>query len=136
MNARAVVRRVALIVSGLTLIVIAAIAIPFPRLVAAHYAVSLADRASYSEFRAVFVGAWIGIGAVMLVAARRRDLPILGDLCGALVLCIAGGRALGFVLDGTLEGRFVLAFAAELASGLAIVLSGPGRAASRSASSG
>ena len=136
MNRRALVRRVALIVSGLTLLVIAAVAVPFPRLVAAHYGVSLADRSSYSEFRAVFVGCWIGLGGLMLVAARRRDLPILGDLCGGIVLCIAGGRALSFVLDGTLEGRFVLAFAAELASGLAIALSAPAKEASRSASSG
>ncbi len=129
MNRRALVRRVALIVSGLTLLVIAAIAIPFPRLVAAHYGVSLADRSSYSEFRAVFIGAWIGIGTLMLVAARRRDLPILGNLCAVLILCIAGGRALSFVLDGTVEGRFVLAFAAELASGLAIALSVPAKEA-------
>jgi hypothetical protein len=135
-HARAVVRRVALIVSGLTLVVIGLIAIPFPGLVANHYAISLADRSSYSEFRAVFVGAWIGLGSLMLVAARRRDVPLLGDLCAVVILCIAGGRALSFVLDGTLEGRFLLAFAAELASGLAIALSGPGRAASRSASSG
>src|SRR5690348_15046852 len=125
MKASAVVRRIALIVSGLTLLVIAAVAIPFPRAVAGYYGLSLAERSSYNEFRAVFVGFWIGQGTLMLVAARRRDLPILGNLCALLILCQAGGRALSFVLDGTLEGRFVLAFVAELIAGLAIVLTRP-----------
>jgi hypothetical protein len=127
MNARAVVRRLALVASGLTLLFIAAIAIPFPRLVAAHYGLSLAEPSSFNEFRAVFVGFWIGQGTLMLVAARRRDLPILGDLCALLILCQAGGRALSFVVDGTIEGRFVLAFVAELVAGLAIVLTRPKR---------
>jgi hypothetical protein len=118
---RALVRRIALAVSGLTLLVVALAAIVAPRVVAAHYGVSLEHKESYSEFRTVFVGCWLGQAALMLVAARRKDLPLLGDLSATLILCQAGGRALSFALDGTLEARFFVAFLAELTAG-AIIL--------------
>jgi hypothetical protein len=111
--------------SGLTLIIIALVAIPLPRVVAEGYGLTLEHKQSFNEFRAVFVGFWIGQGALMLVAARRRDLPLLGDLCAMLILCQAGGRALSFALDATLEPRFLLAFAAEVLAAAVILACRP-----------
>ena len=124
MKLAAIVRSAALYVSAATLVVISLTALVSPDLVARSYGLHLAHE-TMSEFRAVFVGGFLGQAVVMALAARRRDVPLLGDACGVLILAQALGRALSFGLDGTLEPRFVLAFAAELAAGLAVVFTRP-----------
>ncbi|GEM_PF-5723901 len=79
-------RRVALVLSGLAVILIALVAIPFPNRVAEYYGLTLGTPSSFNEFRAVFIGFWIGQGTTMRVAARSTDVPLLGNLCALLIL--------------------------------------------------
>ena len=74
------------------------------------------------------IGAWAiptSQGVLMIAASRRPELPILARLAALLILCQAAGRALSFFLDGTFAPRFVLAFLAELAAGIAVLAPWP-----------
>jgi hypothetical protein len=65
----------------------------------------------YSQFFAVYVGVRLAIAGLALLAARRGDQPILGDLTAL------------FILAQPL-GRLVAAFAIGLPQGLLLVVSG------------
>jgi hypothetical protein len=48
-------------------------------------------------------------------------VPLLGDVCGVMLLCQALGRAASFALDGRPSWPFVAAFVAELSGALTIL---------------
>ena len=93
-------RRLVLGGSGVLFGVIALFAIVAPRAVAARYAYGLDSVDSFNEFRAIFVGFWLALAAMMITAARRPDVRLLGDLCGWALVLQAAGRALSVALDG------------------------------------
>jgi hypothetical protein len=124
------IRRGLLVLSGLTFLSIAAGALVAPHLVAPRYGYSLQGVESFNEFRAVFVGFWTGLGITLLTASRRTDVPLLGDLCGLMILLQSLARAVSFVIDGIPAPTFVGAFALELITGASILLLRPREMAS------
>ncbi len=114
-------RTLALGGAGLTFGTIGVLALAWPTRVAQEYGLSLPGIEGLNEFRAVYTGFWISLCIAMITAARRPDVPLLGDVCGGMLLCQALGRLVSFVLDGTPKPTFVAAFFAELASAITIL---------------
>lgn len=108
--------------SGLTFLCIALAALAFPRAVAAQYGYPLDRPEAFNEFRAVFTGFWLGLAAAMLTAARKPELPLLGDLCGLMIGLQGLGRVLSLALDGFSSARFAAAAALELGTAALILL--------------
>jgi hypothetical protein len=115
-------RRMVLGGSGVLFGVIALLATVAPRIVAGRYAYGLESVDSFNQFRAVFVGFWSALALIMITAARRPDLRLLGDLCGWALVLQAAGRASSFALDGLPSATFIGAFALELISGAVVLL--------------
>jgi hypothetical protein len=70
----------------------------------------------HNEFRAVYMGFWIGLTVLCFVAAWKIDMPILGDIAALMVLLQALGRLLSFVMDGKPSKLFIIVFFLELTS--------------------
>ena len=125
MTARDRIRALFLVGSGMTFGSIGVIALIAPRAVAKAYGIDLARVETWNEFRAVFSGFWIALLILFVTAARRRDLPLLGDLCAAILLLQAAGRALSFALDGIPAAQVLGAFGAEVLAGVMILACRP-----------
>ncbi len=121
MDARRAVRRLVLVGSGLLFPAVAILSLVAPHAVAAQYAVTLDSVDASNQFRAVYFGFWIGLGVLMITAAVRDDLPVLGRLAAVLLLSQAAGRALSLVLDGLPSGRFAGAMVLEAVAGIALM---------------
>ncbi len=115
-------RTLSLVLSGLTFAVIAVAGTFAPRAVAQAYALSLVGVDGLNQFRAVFLGFWSSLAIAMLTAARKPEVPLLGDVCGLMLLLQATGRAVSMVLDGRPSIQFVGAFLGELAAAILILL--------------
>jgi hypothetical protein len=111
--------------SGLTFGTIGVLALFFPRAVAKAYGIDLARVETWNEFRAVFTGFWIALLLLFFAAIKRKDVPILGNLCAAALLLQASGRALSFALDGIPPPPVIAAFVAEVISGVVILAARP-----------
>lgn len=107
--------------SGLTFGTIGLIALVAPRAVAKAYGIDLARVETWNEFRAVFTGFWLALLLMFFSAIRRKDIPLLGNLCAAALLFQAAGRALSFALDGIPAPPVVAAFVAEVLAGVMIL---------------
>lgn len=118
-------RRVVLAGSGLIFALIAAAAIARPRLVAARYGLTLDGVEGFNEFRAVFVGFWLALAAMLLVAARRQAPTILGDLCGLALFLQAAGRLLSLAVDGVPRSDFLAAMMGEALAGIVVLAARP-----------
>lgn len=125
MTARERIRALFLVGSGLTFGTIGLIALIAPRAVAKAYGIDLARVETWNEFRAVFTGFWIALLLLYVTAARRRDIPLLGNLGAAILLLQAAGRALSFALDGIPAPPVLGAFVAEVAAGVIILACRP-----------
>jgi hypothetical protein len=121
MNIGFALRRISLAASGLTFGTIALVGAAAPHAVARVYGLSLVGTDGLSEFRAIFLGFWISLCVAMVAAARRGAPPLLGDVCGLMVLLQALGRVWSVVADGPPSGRFVAALLAELFAGVCIL---------------
>lgn len=122
------VRRLVLAGSGFTFGVIALLAIVSPDRVAARYGLRLDGIEAHNEFRAIFVGFWLALAAMLLTAARRPELVLLGDLCGLALLLQAAGRLLSVAVDGVPRGEFLTAMVGEAIAGAAVLALRPPRA--------
>lgn len=71
-----------------------------------------------NEFRAVYIGFWIGLTILFFTAAKRLQLAVLGDLALLLVFLQSLGRLLSFALDGIPDKRFVIVFFLEFGTSL------------------
>ena len=80
-----------------------------------------------NQFRAVFVGFWVGLFILFVTAARRVEDVVLGDLGAALILCQALARVVSVVVDGVPSASFVGAMLGELACAAAIFACRPSR---------
>jgi hypothetical protein len=93
---------------GVTAAVFAGLAIHAlvdPHGTAAHIGYRLDNPDAMSEFRAIYVGLWLATAALLVVALRRVDEPILGDLGALLVAGQVFGRVVSLVLDGPPTAR-------------------------------
>jgi hypothetical protein len=119
------IRALFLVGSGLTFGSIGVLALIAPRAVAKAYGIDLARVETWNEFRAVFTGFWLALFILFVTAARRKDLPLLGNLCAAILLFQAAGRALSFALDGIPAPQVLGAFFAEVLAGVMILVCRP-----------
>lgn len=126
-------RTFSLAASGITFAVIGLLALVWPVRVSHEYAFVLDGTSGLNEFRAIYTGFWLSLGVAMITAARRPDVPLLGDICGVMLLFQALGRLVSFTLDGMPRAPFIAAFFLEL-SGAVTILALKKRAAAHAAS--
>jgi hypothetical protein len=105
-----------LVGNGLTFLFIAGYVFFAVEKAAYLYGYTLNGIDGHNEFRAVYIGFWIGLTILFFAAAWRVDLTLLGDLALLTVLLQALGRLLSFALDGKPSERFVIVFFLELIS--------------------
>jgi hypothetical protein len=115
-------RRVLLAACGVVFGSIALAAIGWPHVVAARYGLHVDGVEAMNEFRAVFSGFWLALAVLFIVAARRPEITLLGDLGGLALVLQAGGRLLSMVVDGRPRIEFVVAMVGEALAGAAILL--------------
>lgn len=109
---------------GLTAAVFVAIAIASliaPRAMAEALGYSLLSVDALSEFRAIYVGLWLATAVLLVVAIRRVEVALLGDLCAILVLGQTGGRIVSLLLDGIPGKRVWPIFLLEAVGGIALL---------------
>ena len=79
----------------------------------------------YSQFYAIYVGVRLATAGLALLAARRGDLPILGDLAALFILAQPLGRMVAAFAIGLPRGLLFVICGIELAVGLALLLLRP-----------
>ena len=124
------IRRVLLLLAALvfTGIAVATLAAPETMAKANGYTVGGVD--FRNELRAIYVGLWLAQAVLMVVAARRVDELLLGDLAALLIAGQFVGRVISVVIDGTLPSpKMWPAAAVESLGALALMLARPRRAA-------
>jgi hypothetical protein len=82
----------------------------------------------YSQFYALYVGVRLATAGLALLAARRGDQPILGDLAALFILAQPLGRLVASFAIGLPQGLLFLISGIELLVGLALLaLRPPGK---------
>ena len=79
----------------------------------------------YSQFYAIYVGVRLATAGLALLAARRGELPILGDLAALFILAQPLGRMIAAFAIGLPRGLLFVICGIELAVGLALLLLRP-----------
>jgi hypothetical protein len=126
------IRKVILFGDGLTFLLIA-IGVLFSTEKAAYlYGYTLNGIDGHNEFRAVYIGFWIGLTILFFTAVRKIDLPVLGDIALVMVLLQSLGRVLSFVMDGIPDKRYIIVFFMEFVSSVIGLLMRPQLSANRS----
>lgn len=120
-------RQVLLGIVALVFTGIAVASLIAPHTMADGLGYTLTNVDALSEFRAIYVGLWLATAALFVVAIRRIDDPLLGDLGGILVLGQVFGRVLSLVIDGPPTARIWPIFVLEAIGGLAILAVRPSR---------
>jgi hypothetical protein len=82
----------------------------------AFYALTPVGIGGHNEFRAVFMGFWLGLTVLFFQAVRRYQLAIVGDLAFMLVLFQSLARLYSFAVDGIPPAKFVAFFVLEFSS--------------------
>ena len=125
------IRKVILFGDGLTFLLIA-IGVLFSTEKAAYlYGYTLNGIDGHNEFRAVYIGFWIGLTILFFTAVRKIDLPVLGDIALIMVLLQSLGRVLSFVMDGMPDKRYIIVFFMEFVSSVIGLLMRPQLSAKR-----
>ena len=75
----------------------------------------------YSQFYAIYVGVRLATAGLALLAARRGDQPILGDLVALFLLAQPGGRLVAAFAIGLPHGSLLIVSGIELLAGLALL---------------
>lgn len=114
-------RTFALASSGLVFATIGVLALAWPIAVARAYGFTLDHVDSFNEFRAVYTGFWLSLGVAMITAARRPDVPLLGDVCGVMLFLQSAGRMLSLAIDGRPAPEFLAAMVAEMIGAVVIL---------------
>jgi len=109
-------RKINLVGIGLTFLFIAGYVLFNIEKAAYIYGYTLNGVDGHNEFRAVYMGFWIGLTVLFFVAAWKIEVPILGDIAALMVLLQALGRLLSLLLDGKPSERFIIVFFLELTS--------------------
>lgn len=79
----------------------------------------------YSQFYAIYVGVRLATAGLALLAARRGDQPILGDLAALFILAQPLGRLVASFAIGLPQGSLFVVSGIELLVGLALLLLRP-----------
>ena len=75
----------------------------------------------YSQFYAIYVGTRFATAALALLAARRGEQPVLGDITAMFVLAQPAGRFIAAFAIGLPQGPLLIVSGLELAGGLALL---------------
>jgi hypothetical protein len=75
----------------------------------------------YSQFYAIYVGVRLATAGLALLAARRGDQPILGDLAALFILAQPLGRLVAAFAIGLPQGLLLVVCGIELLAGLALL---------------
>ena len=75
----------------------------------------------YSQFYAVYVGGRLATAGLALLAARRDNQPILGDITAIFLLAQPAGRMIAAFAIGLPQGFLLVVCGIELAGGLALL---------------
>jgi ABC-type thiamin/hydroxymethylpyrimidine transport system permease subunit len=118
-------RRVLLGVTALVFAGIALGSLVAPHKMADGLGYSLDSVDALSEFRAIYLGLWLATAVLLVVALRRIQEAILGDLCAILILGQTAGRLVSLVLDGVPSGKVWPMFVLEAIGGLALLIVRP-----------
>lgn len=82
----------------------------------------------YSQFYAIYVGVRLATAGLALLAARRGDLPVLGDLTAMFLLAQPAGRMAAAFAIGLPKGLLSVVCGVELLAGLSLLaLRPPGK---------
>jgi hypothetical protein len=81
----------------------------------------------YSELFAVYVGVWAATAVLAVVAARRSDDPLFGDLLALFVLAQPVGRFLALPFWGVPVGNLFGMFVLEIVGAIALFAVRPSR---------
>jgi len=119
------IRKWILIGNGLTFLFIAGYVLCFIDKAAYLYGYTLNGIDGHNEFRAVYIGFWIGLTILSFAAAWKIELPLLGDLALLMVFLQSLGRLLSFIVDGKPSERFIVVFFLEFISALIGLLMRP-----------
>src|SRR6266516_5361833 len=123
------IRKLILIGDGLTFLLIA-IGVLFYVQPAAHlYGYTLNGVDGLNEFRAIYMGFWIGLAILFFTAAWKFEMSILGDMALILVLSQSLARVLSFIIDGKPNWQLVAVFFLEMGTSLLGLMIRPGRVA-------
>ena len=79
----------------------------------------------YSQFYAIYVGVRLATAGLALLAARRGDQPILGDLAALFILAQPLGRLAASFAIGLPQGLLFVLSGIEVLVGLALLLLRP-----------
>src|SRR5215471_10416892 len=91
-------RRINLVGNGLAFLFIASYVLFNIEKAAYLYGYTLNGADGHNEFRAVYIGFWIGLTNLFFAAAGKINVPILVDIAVIMVLLQALGRLLSFLL--------------------------------------
>ena len=75
----------------------------------------------YSQFYAIYVGVRLAIAGLALLAARRGDQPLLGDLTALFLLAQPAGRLVAACAIGLPRGALLIICGVELLAGLVLL---------------
>ena len=99
----------------------ALVALLDPDMVAAVMGLFLVGVNGYSQFYAIYVGVRLATAGLALLAARRGDQPLLGDLVALFLLAQPAGRLVAAVAIGLPHGSLFIVSGIELLAGLALL---------------
>ena len=105
---------------ALTFTAIAVASLVAPDTMAEGLGFRLDSSTARNEFRAIYVGLWIATAVQAVVAARRVENALLGDLTAGLVFGQVAGRLLSVALGDPPGPTLWAAFALETIGSLAI----------------
>lgn len=120
--------RVRQLLLGLTALVFTSLAVAslvMPHTMARGLGYSLDSVDALSEFRAIYVGLWLATAVLLVIALRRVQEAILGDLCAILVLGQTLGRMVSLMLDGMPSGKVLPMLLLEAIGGVALLVVRP-----------
>jgi hypothetical protein len=125
------VRQFLLGVTALVFALIALASLVAPHKMAEGVGYSLGSVDALSEFRAIYVGVWLATAVLLVIALRRVQEALLGDLCALLILGQTFGRVLSLVLDGFPSTRVWPMFILEAVGAVALFVVRPSAATPR-----
>jgi len=125
------IRKAVLFGDGLAFLLLAIGVLFWTEKAAYLYGYTLNGIDGHNEFRAVYIGFWIGLTILFFTAVRKIDWPLLGDIGLIMVLLQSLGRVLSFVMDGIPDKRFIIVFFAEFVSSVVGLMMRPQLSAKR-----
>ena len=99
----------------------ALVAVLDPDRIASAMGIFLVGVNGYSQFYAIYVGVRLATAMLALLAARRGDQPILGDLTALFLLAQPAGRLVAAFAIGLPKGVLLAVCAVELVAGMSLL---------------